>query len=293
MLSGFSPHALGQLQGALGGGGSTTVVIDFSRLAEEIASLRRTASKIAVAVTNPTWAAGDELFRRCAIALESEWYEDALRDANGSIEAYPYRAAPHLFKAVALLHLGDTVDAYRALESAVKYGRAADLEHAATAGLLAANIATGAGNIAASQTILIAANDATGGRCPHLITAVADKESRTVSETDHRISLLCDDPGAWLTVDTRDDFFGPKAAKIDSAYEDLLGQLQACVAASEEFYNRASSYDWGEADFFRGLYDFGNSRATVAVLMASSSIWGGRHSVCSDRMLSRWQLRAR
>jgi hypothetical protein len=137
MISGFSPHALEQLQGVLSGGPQTTVVIDFGRLANEVAQLRVTASRIAGAVTNPTWAAGDELCTRAALALENEWFEAAAEDARRSIDAYPYRAAPHFFLGIACLHEGDSVGAYEALVKAVEYGRAAEPGHAATAGLLA------------------------------------------------------------------------------------------------------------------------------------------------------------
>ena len=90
------------------------------------------------------------------------------RYARCSIDAYPYRAAPYLFLALACLHRGDSTTAYGSLLKAIEFGKAAEPSHAATAGLLAANLAAGAGRADMASTILLKAREATKSRCPAL-----------------------------------------------------------------------------------------------------------------------------
>lgn len=143
MINGFAPAALSQLAGALGGRGAS-VIFDFTAVVDAVDRLRATAESIDYAVRNPSWTAGDEMCRRAGKALSNGWTDDALRDSQASIDAYPYRALPHLLAALAHLDEGDAVNAYASLESAIKYGPEEPRE-TVTAALIACQMADGAG----------------------------------------------------------------------------------------------------------------------------------------------------
>jgi len=61
-------------------------------------------------------------------------FDAAAEDARRSIEAYPCRAAPYLFLALAHLNRGDSTNAHESLLKAAEFGKAAEPGHAATAG---------------------------------------------------------------------------------------------------------------------------------------------------------------
>jgi len=258
VISGFSQHALGQLSEALGGGGSTTtVVIDFERLANEVSRLQATASTIAQAVTNPSWAAGDEMCRRSGLALQNGWFDAAATDAQQSIDAYPYRAAPHLFLALALLHSGDTTAVYKSLLKAIEFGKASEPGHAATAGLLAANLAAGAGCEDDAVSALLKARDATGSRCPDLVVATLRQQSISPEEL---CQLLTDDPGAWVDIPAPDSMFGSAGAAVRSAFQELVrSTLDACNQA-QDFTSRTAELRPDDVDFLARLYTSGSAR---------------------------------
>jgi len=258
MISGFSQHALSQLSEALGGGGSTaTVVIDFERLANEVSRLQATASTIAQAVTNPSWAAGDEMCRRSGLALENGWFDAAATDAQRSIEAYPYRAAPHLFLALAWLNSGDTAAAYDSLLMAIEFGKAGEPGHAATAGLLAANLAAGAGHEDSAATVLLKARDATRSRCPDLVVATQRQRS---SSPDELCQLLKDDPGAWADIPAPDSLFGSAGAAVRSAFEELVRSMVDACNQAEDFTRQTAQFKPDDVDFLARLYTSGSAR---------------------------------
>lgn len=278
MISGFSQRALSQLQGALGGGSVTTVVIDFERLADEVAQLGATATKIAQAVSNPTWAAGDEFCRRAAVALENEWFDAAAEDAQRSTEAYPYRAAPHLFLALARLHQGDSTSAYESLLRAVDYGKAAEPGHAATAGLLAANLASAAGRSDAAAAVLLKARESTQSRCPALVVAT---QHLSPSDPADLCQLLKDDPAAWVGVSAPDSLFGGDGVAVRAAFDNLLTATSKLVLDAEEFARNTAQLTTTDVSFLDRVYDFGSSRYSGAADALKQYQEGG-----SMRMLS-------
>jgi hypothetical protein len=260
MISGFSQVALAELQSALGGGGgSTTIVIDFDRLASEVQRLVSVAERIAETAANPTFAAGDEMCRRAATALEHGWYEDAVADARRSVEAYPYRGAPHLLEAVALLHLGRTVEAFESLRSCIRYGEAAEPQHAATASLLAASLAYGAGKPEQAHELLTAGYTATGRRCPALLVALINDHLLT-PDVPLAVSLLRDDPRSWVGVDVRDEFFGGEGRRIADAFSQLVDELRSLVAAAEQFSREVSKWSARDLTFYDEMFDSGSRR---------------------------------
>ncbi len=256
-ISGFSAHALNQLAGSFGGGSATTVVVDLSRVEAQLAQLNATASLIATTLTNPTWAAGDELCRRAATALEHGWYDDAVRDASGSIDAYPYRGAPYLLRAVALLHLGDAVAAHEQLGLAVKYGKAGEPEHAATAGLLDASLCQAAGLPDLATQALLAADDATGGRCPAVVVAALGARPRSSSELT---GLLLSDVAAWGHLAVDDALFGEPGERIRAAAEDLFTAAAAAAAAAGAFREKTVDVSYLDVPFYTAMFDMGSSR---------------------------------
>jgi hypothetical protein len=258
VISGFSQHALSQLSEALGGGGSTTtVVIDFERLADEVSRLQATASTIAQAVTNPSWAAGDEMCRRSGLALQNGWFDAAATDAQRSIDAYPYRAAPHLFLALARLHSADTAVAYESLLKAIEFGKASEPGYAATAGLLAANLAAAAGCEDDAVSVLMKARDATGSRCPDLVIATQRQRS---SSSDELCQLLKDDPGAWADIPVPDSLFGGAGAAVRSGFQELVRSMVDTCNQAADFARQTAELEPDDVDFLARLYTSGSAR---------------------------------
>jgi hypothetical protein len=263
MISGFSPAALMQLQDALGGGGSTsTVVIDFERLASEMQRLVTVAERIAESAANPTFAAGDEMCRRAATALQHGWYEDAIADATRSVEAYPYRGAPHLLQGLALLHLGRAVGAFGSLKKCIRYGEAAEPQHAATAALLGASMAYGADKSEQAHEMLSAGFSATDRRCPSLLVALV-KDHVLAHDPQVAASLLRDDPRAWIGVEVPDDFFGEDGERVTAAFAALVEELRGSVSAAEQFTRSISELPADQFTFYREMFDSGSQRYSV------------------------------
>lgn len=236
MISGFSPGALSQLHIALGGRAGSVVIIDFERLADEVAQIRSMATRIATATENPTWVAGDELCRRSATALEHEWYSECEKDSEASIQAYPYRAAPHLFKAIAQLHLGKTPAAFKSLQQSMRYGRAAEPDHAATACLLAVSLAAITGCSEEVRSLLAEGLECTAERCPEILVAASQQGA---SEIDHgrAVQLMLDDPSAWLTLSVDQAFFGPRGQIISTLFRNLVKAAYEVAQRAEEAFH--------------------------------------------------------
>jgi hypothetical protein len=258
MISGFTPHALDQLADALGGGGSSaTVVIDLASLTAQVSKVRAAAERIATAVENPTWAAGDELCRRAAIALEKGWFDEAAADAQASIDAYPYRAAPHLLAGVAHLHLADPLAALEYLSSSVRYGAAAEAGHAATAGLLAAGLAYAARASDTAAQILTDTDESTEHRCPAVLAARA---VNGVHDPNQALRVLLDDPAAWLTVEVSPGFFGPAVEPVLAAQQHLVETVSAAAAAAARFDHTSAAIPADRMHFYNQMFDSGKSR---------------------------------
>ena len=219
------------------------------------------AGRIADTAANPTFAAGDEMCRRAATALEHGWHEDAVADARRSVEAYPYRGAPHLLEAVALLHLGRTVEAFESLKACIRYGAAAEPQHAATASLLAANLAFGAGQPDQAHELLSAGFTATDRRCPALLIALIN-DHVLAPDASMAASLLRDDPRAWVGVDVPGDFFGEDGQKIAAAFTRLVAELRLLVAAAEQFSREVSKWSARDFTFYERMFDAGSFRYT-------------------------------
>lgn len=242
MITGFSSAALMQLEGAMrmaggGGSGGGVIVIDLERLTEQVEELTRIAGSISRATENPTWAAGDELCRRAALALEHGWLDEAVRDARASIEAYPYRAAPYLLHALAELAAGETVEAYESLRAAIKYGSAAEPSHAATAGILAASISSAASADGAALDDLRAAARSTGWRCPEVVQALHQFEP---VDPLNAAKLVLDDPEPWLGSDRRRLSLGSLSANVSVAFEALLSAASQLASDSASCYRVAA-----------------------------------------------------
>jgi hypothetical protein len=233
----FSSAVLSDLQVSLGGSPSYIVVSDFERLANEVAQLRLVANKIASALANPTWVAGDELCRRAATALEHGWYAECEQDSEASIRAYPYRAAPHLLKALAQWHLGKAVDAFECLRACMRYGRIAEADHAATACLLAVNLAAMSGSPAMVRSLLAEGIECTRGRCPQLFVAAVQQGACERDET-RACQLLLDDPSAWLKLDVSADLFGLRGSTISSLHKTLVAEIETLMLEAEGIYQK-------------------------------------------------------
>lgn len=119
----------------------TQVIVDLDQVAVAInqlqSSLAGRLDHLVRTMANPTATAGEELLRRGALAWQHAWWDDARRDLNASIKAYPYRGGPYFFLGLTELALGRPTEALGAFKLSVKYGAAGDAECSAAAALIA------------------------------------------------------------------------------------------------------------------------------------------------------------
>lgn len=161
-IEGFSTEALRALRSSLRPDPVTpagpSTMVDLTPMVDAIARMSSQIvdrlDTLVDAVTNPTATTGAELFRRGVLAYSNGWFDEARADLERSIEAYPYRAGPHLFLGLTLLRLGTTTEAMHALTSAVKYGSGGDASSAVTAAIIADRLAVAAGVPESGKSLL-------------------------------------------------------------------------------------------------------------------------------------------
>ncbi|MET0828482.1 MAG: hypothetical protein ABWY26_03090 [Microbacterium sp.] len=153
------------------GSDSNPLRLDVAPLAESLNLIHGTSQEILDVLRHPTRTAADELLDRAQHAYTNAWYEEALGDADRSINAYPYQAAAHLLKALAAFALGRSDEAVAGLLGAVRYGVDAELPIATTATLLLADF-TDAGESTQSAISLLEGFRIRRGEVPEILLAL-------------------------------------------------------------------------------------------------------------------------
>jgi hypothetical protein len=143
------------------------------------------------------------------------------------------------------------------LLKAIEFGKAAEPSHAATAGLLAANLAAAAGRGDTAAAVLLKAREATKSRCPALV--VATQQANPANPAD-LCQLLKDDPAAWVDVPAPDPMFGADGAALRAAFDSLLAATTRLVLDAEEFTRKTAQLAPGDVFFLDRVYDSGSSR---------------------------------
>ena len=168
VITGFTPAALDQLSGAIGGGG---VVLDLSSLSIAVEKLAKTATSILEVTRNPRQTEADELYGRGVEALGQGWYDDALRDLGESVQIDPYSASSYYSLGLTQLCIGDSPGAFASLRDSLKYAAAGDFSVGVTAGLIAANMAEAIDSSDLAVELLEEAS-ALGSGCPQVLEAL-------------------------------------------------------------------------------------------------------------------------
>lgn len=157
MIGAFSPAALSQLAGAVGGVAGpvvsvTNVYVDMAPVVaalDDIHVVLRGTNSLLVdlhqALTNPSAVAADELYRRGVLAYEHGWLVEARADLEAAVERFPYRPAAQFLLGIVLVELDELTAADTAFAAAVRYGTAAEAEFALQAAITAARLRALAG----------------------------------------------------------------------------------------------------------------------------------------------------
>jgi hypothetical protein len=140
---------------------------------------------------------------------------------------------------------------------AVEFGKASEPGHAATAGLLAANLAVGAGHEDDALSVLLKARDATGSRCPGLVVAT---QRQRPSSPEELCQLLMDDPGAWADIPAPDSLFGSPGAAVRSAFAELVRSMVDACNQAADFTGQTAQLNPDDVDFLARLYSSGSAR---------------------------------
>lgn len=154
-------------------GGQSPPQVDLTPVVEALSELTGQGSQLIDLLSRPTETAGNELNQRAATALAHGWYDDALRDAQLSIEQYPYRASAHLTGACAAIRLGHGEQSMQMLADSVKYSSNGEPEVGAVAALAAARLTAAVGAPQCAVPLLEMADRNTGSRCPEVVSALA------------------------------------------------------------------------------------------------------------------------
>jgi hypothetical protein len=242
----FSPVAIEQLRTAVGGVPGGFTPLDLTPLVQAIRQVGTTMDKVLNRLENPTRTAGDEFTRRANLALTSEWFPDAVRDAEESVRIYPYRGTPRLIGAIAQMWLGQWSDAVRLLDEGIRYGAADEFSEIASMSLLGYWVAKVGGNQTLAAQFLASGNNKTHETCPAVIIEQIN-ETASVGEYGHRLAnLLRSDPGAFLDLDI------PATVRSSSDWQELAADCLSFVTDLVEVTEAA--------DRFRLAFNLDNER---------------------------------
>ena len=171
---------------------SDVQTVDLSPVVSAIDGLQRTSESLLSAVVNPLWVAGDERCRMAIIAFSHGWFDDALRDAEASIEFFPYRALPRLVGGLSALAVGDAPVMLTLLDSAIKYGVDGEEPYGVMAGLVLATVAQLVGARERVRELLDRCDTLTAGRSLDILEAKASLNGWSDNEEDAAIQLWWD-----------------------------------------------------------------------------------------------------
>ncbi len=174
--------------------------VDLQPLLEGLNKLQQQGTQILDALSSPTRTAGDDYLRNATEAFAHEWYEEALRDVEKSIEVYPYRGKPYLLGGMAALALSDGQRATQLFAGGVKYSANRDGEAGAVCALIGANLADAVGAKDYGLRLLDQADAVTNRRCPAILVALnARRGGIDDSYLDPLMQLWWDEgaPLAW------------------------------------------------------------------------------------------------
>ncbi|HET7802412.1 MAG TPA: hypothetical protein VFL38_18455 [Humibacillus xanthopallidus] len=173
IISYLASGGAGDVLDLIDDGGQSPPQVDLTPVVEALTELTGQGSQLIDLLSRPTETAGNELNQRAATALAHGWYDDALRDAELSIQQYPYRASAHLTGACAAIRLGRGEQSMQMLADSVKYSSNGEPEVGAVAALAAARLTAAVGAPQCAVPLLEMADRNTGSRCPEVVSALA------------------------------------------------------------------------------------------------------------------------
>lgn len=164
--------------------------IDLAPVTAAIEELGRHSREIIDVLSHPSQTAGAEACEMAVTALSQGWHDDALRDAQRSIDSYPYNATPHLVAGLASIALHRGKDGLRHLLAAVKYSANGQPAIGATAAIVASRLTQAVGGELLAQRLLADADRVTGGRCAAVVAMRSASLSPPTHEVHNRLKQL-------------------------------------------------------------------------------------------------------
>ncbi|GAB3282524.1 hypothetical protein [Kineosporia babensis] len=143
--------------------------LDLAPVLAALEALKSQGDDMFAAISRPSQTAGEEMADRAVTAYSASWFDDSLRDAQESIQLYPYNSRPRFVGGLAALALGRGDAGLELLVSAVKYSRNGQPEIGAVSALVAAHVTQAVGGRKLAQSLLQEADEVTGGRCPAVV----------------------------------------------------------------------------------------------------------------------------
>ncbi|GAB3287369.1 hypothetical protein [Kineosporia babensis] len=217
--------------------------VDLAPVLATLQELNSHSSNLFTAISRPTQTASEEMAERAVIAYSAGWFDDSLRDAQASIEMYPYTARPRLVGGLAALMLGRGEIGLDLLVSAVKYSKNGQPEIGAIAALVASRVASAVGGKNLAQSLLQEADTVTNGRCPAIVGALwrhgvvvpqASPEQRLKDLwwQEHGTTLTYSQEGfeKLLTATTTP---GPDYLTAGTSFQDYLDDIAQKVGAAQ------------------------------------------------------------
>jgi hypothetical protein len=167
--------------------------IDLAPVIAALNELNQHSRDIFVAISRPTQTAGEEMTDRSVTAFTEGWYDDALGDAQKSIDLYPYSSKPRLVGGLAALALGQGEKGLQLLISAVKYAANGQPEVGAIAAIVASHLSQTVGGSNLARNLLEDADKLTAQRCPAIVGGLWRQQGANSTHAEQLKQLWWDD----------------------------------------------------------------------------------------------------
>jgi hypothetical protein len=188
--------------------------IDLTPVIAALDELNQHSRDIFVAISRPTQTAAEEMTDRSVTAFTEGWYDDALGDAQKSIELYPYSSKPRLVGGLAAIALGQGEKGLQLLISAVKYATNGQPQVGAIAAIVASHLSQTVGGSNLARKLLEDADKLTAQRCPAIVGALWRQQGANSTHAEQLKQLWWDDQNLTTKTYSRSLFADVvKAAK--------------------------------------------------------------------------------